>query len=99
MDAPVWITRWIPAIATIVMIGTAWGSIGARLDQLEPLRGMPLQLSEYRSEMRERIATLNAELSQRLSTVEQRSQRNYENITQLWGVARANQGKIANLLI
>ena len=105
---PSWM-RWAEVLApSLVMVAgglIAWGGLTTQMDQmaesLADLRPLPLQVERLRGEMQQQIAAITvaqatemAGMGQRLATVEQRSQRNYENIQQLWEIARANQAYI-----
>ena len=103
--------RWVealgPALVVIAGGGAAYGGLQARMDTqasaLLKLQDIPVQIASFRNELTQAVSDIRVDhsqelsvLTQRIATIEQRSQRNYENITQLWGVARENQGKLAN---
>lgn len=106
------IFRWVealgPALVVIAGGGMAYGGIQARMDaqaeSLQRLQELPIQIATLRTEVTQAASDIRVdhagklnELGQRIATVEQRSQRSYENIQRLWEIVRANQGKLANV--
>ena len=107
------IFRWVesmgPAIAVLFGGAMAYGGVQARLEAqaeaLQKLEQVPVQIANIRTEIQSSTAAIRVEqeqrmsgFTQRLATVEQRSDRNYENITRLFEIARDNQGKVNALM-
>ena len=107
------IFRWVesmgPAIAVLIGGAMAYGGVQARLEAqaeaLQKLEQVPVQIANIRTELQSSTAASRVEqeqrmsgFTQRLATVEQRSDRNYENITRLFEIARDNQGKVNALM-
>ena len=107
------IFRWVesmgPAIAVLIGGAMAYGGVQARLEAqaeaLQKLEQVPVQIANIRTEIQSSPAAIRVEqeqrmsgFTQRLATVEQRSERNYENITRLFEIARDNQGKVNALM-
>lgn len=107
------IFRWVesmgPAIAVLIGGAMAYGGVQARLEAqaeaLQKLEQVPVQIANIRTEIQSSTAAIRVEqeqrmsgFTQRLATVEQRSDRNYENITRLFEIARDNQGKVNALM-
>jgi Zn-dependent oligopeptidase len=87
----------------------AYGGIQARMEaqaeSIAKLEQVPVQIANIRTEIQSSTAGIRveqaqrlADITQRMATVEQRSQRNYENNTTQWEVIRDNQGKVASLI-
>lgn len=107
------IFRWVeamgPAVAVLIGGAMAYGGIQARMEaqaeSIAKLEQVPVQIANIRTEIQSSTAGIRVEQAQRLSditqrmaTVEQRSQRNYENNTAQWEVIRDNQSKVNSLI-
>jgi len=107
------IFRWVeamgPAVAVLIGGAMAYGGIQARMEaqaeSIAKLEQVPVQIANIRTEIQSSTAGIRveqaqrlADITQRMATVEQRSQRNYENNTAQWEVIRDNQGKVSSLI-
>lgn len=98
-----------PAMVVAISVGIAYGGIQTQLDTqadaLRKLEPMPLQMAAFESKLTVAMSNIRVDqaskvndIMQRVATVEQRSQRSYENIQSLWEIVRANQGKPASVI-
>ena len=105
--------RWVealgPALVVLMGGGVAYGGVKAQMDTHSELLGalssLPVQVAELRAEIASTAAGIRIDqgenlgnLAQRIATVEQRSTRSYENISRLFDIARANEGKIDSIM-